>query len=78
MKALFIILFSFLASSSANAGEVFVDQIDEDWAYVCQITDGRLACEDVRVGILATRYGITECINHGWFDAPTNEVGDEV
>ena len=68
MKTLFIILFSFLTSSTAIADEVYVDQIDRDWAYVCQITDGRLTCEDVRVGVLTTRYRITECINHGWVE----------
>jgi len=72
MKTLFIILFSFLASSSAIADEVFVDQIDRDWAYVCEVINNRLTCEDVRVGVLATRYGITECINHGWI-----EISDE-
>tara|TARA_R110002110_G_scaffold258441_1_gene474249 strand:- start:606 stop:833 length:228 start_codon:yes stop_codon:yes gene_type:complete len=75
MKTLFIILFSLLASSSAIANEVFVDQIDEDWAYVCENINERWTCKDVRVRVLEDDYGIVESINHGWFNVPPASEG---
>ena len=68
MKALFIILLSLLASSSAIADDIFVDQINEYWAYVCENTNERWTCKDVHTGSLEIDYGITESIDHGWFE----------
>jgi len=71
MKTLFAALFLLLASSPAIADEIFVDQINEYWAYVCQETNERWTCKDIHAGSLEIDYGITESIDHGWFDVPT-------
>jgi len=71
MKTLFIILFSLLASSSAIADDIFVDQINEYWAYVCLEINERWTCKDIHAWALDRDYGITESIDHGWFDVPS-------
>ena len=69
MKAVFIILFSLLSSSSAIADEIFVDRINEYWAYVCLEINERWTCKDIHVGALDRDYGISSYAEHGWFEA---------
>ena len=72
MKTLFIILFLLLASSPAIADEIFVDRINEYWAYVCLEINERWTCKDVHAGALERDYGISNCTEHGWFDVPAS------
>ena len=66
MKKLLVTLL-LLASNSAIADDIFVDQINGIWAYVCQSNDNRWTCKDVHIGALSLDYGIDLFKGHGWF-----------
>ena len=68
MKILFMCLSLLFVSNSAVAGQIFIDQINGYWAYVCQEANERWTCKDVQVGALEIDYRITQSIEHGWFD----------
>jgi len=77
MRILTLVLFSLFISNSAIAEDVFIDQINGYMAYVCLEINERWTCKDVHVGALEIDYGITESIEHGWFDVPLEARQDK-
>ena len=66
MKTTLLTILSICITSFAWADAIYVDQINDYWAYVCRDMAERWTCKDIHAGALERDYQLRESIDHGW------------